>query len=94
MVIKMDRLFVIYKEGEMIESISNGYNTKKGARTVVTQMAKKDLEEEMIFIGKVSEATQEEVEMIEISKTKYEIKEFMNPKEFSIWSFIKRKWKR
>lgn len=88
---RMDRLYVIYKEGEMVKNISNGYNTKRGTKAVITQMAKKDLKKEGICIDNVATASEKEMIYLNNAKKVYEIKEFMNPKELSIWEYIKRK---
>lgn len=38
----MDKLYVIYRNGKKIETISNGYNTERGAKAALTMMVKKE----------------------------------------------------
>ena len=89
----MDKLYVIYKKDEMIKDISNGYNTLSGVRAVVTQKAKKDLQEDgLIEFGKVANASEYALKELEKAKEAYEIRTFVNSEGLSVWGFIKRLW--
>ena len=87
----MDKLYVIYENEKMVETYSNGYNTKKGAKTVITQMAKEDMKKDGYYLGKIADISQHEASRLEKEKEKYEIRTFVNPKEINFWDYIKRK---
>lgn len=87
----MDKLYAIYKTNELKDelAIRKGYISKTGAKSALTNLAKKDAGLEKIKA--MNQLTEVKKEQIYKEKEKYEIKKFIPEKELTFSNWIKNK---
>jgi len=90
----MDEIYVIYRNGKMVEKSTNGYSTKRGAKAAITSMAKNDLKDKGLWIENVAEATDENLQRLDNERQKYEIRTFIPTNDLNILELIKIYYRR
>lgn len=85
----MDKLYAIYKDDKMV--IKKGYISKTGAKSALTNLAKKDVNNKTKWaINKVKEINNEKKQKIlEAKKEKYKIEKFIPERELTFKNWLK-----